>query len=766
MKKASERIAAMLLALCLLVMTGVPAAAEGLMPEKVIMVDVAAVGQETFLLVNRSGRLEMWRWHEGEETAVQLPGDFLRASDLWLDEPIEEDDGEKKYALTAIFTDGSRLLALNPSSGLVFEVHASQDGVTFTDVVTLEENELLYRSRDQQDYVWYAGHVALAASGGNLFWYGASWDAERADNVQRVICFSLEDGSARILPIEGISTLCAGPAGTVIYAARPMAGADGEVRPYAVSCFDPADNSVTHLGEIDTTRAVTRLAWSNQLGMVIWQEGTNVMCMAPGGEAQLCAYLPATASGDLAVMGDILIYAGTKLVVARSLQPGLTVSQSLQVMHGSFDEATTAFAFAHPDVPVEIISKAVGDAGYEPWLRPADGAEAVDVLRLYTTSDGMRAFGALRDAGMLMDLSADPEVAAYVADLYPPFREMVTGENGEIWAVPTETQSYTGVFVNRRAMTDMGFSPEDMPTNLIDLCAFITMWDAEYADRYPNYCCIEYTENTRKFLADVAIDMWIVHCQAMGREIRFDAPEFRMVMDAIAGVSTARTEIGMQVSNPEISDYKSGLFWFDCQLVGNWAAYMEPYSDRIFIPLTLTADMPFHAEVEGVELWVVNSNTTSAEYALAFVREQMNAVNDKYAHVLRMSCTEPVLSPYYQESLAGEQRRLGNLQMELLNVTDPAREGELRLLIEAQEAYMETELQRTMYSVSPSAIENYVHVLAPAMTIRAYNLLQYTSDGVNALEYIRDRWLRGAITTDQLIHELDARMLMLEMAQE
>ena len=104
--------------------------------------------------------------------------------------------------------------------------------------------------------------------------------------------------------------------------------------------------------------------------------------------------------------------------------------------------------------------------------------------------------------------------------------------------------------------------------------------------------------------------------------------------------------------------------------------------------------------------------------------------------------------------------------MELLNVADPAREGELRLLIEAQEAYMETELQRTMYSVSPSAIENYVHVLAPAMTIRAYNLLQYTSDGVNALEYIRDRWLRGAITTDQLIHELDARMLMLEMAQE
>lgn len=764
MKKFRVRIVSLLLTLCLLVLA-VPAAAEGLMPDNVILVDVVAVGQETFLLANRSGRLEMWRWREGDEAAVQLPGDFLRASDLWLDEEIDEGDAEKKYALTAIFSDGTRLLALNPSSGLVFEVHASEDGVTFTDVVTLEENELLYRSRDQQDYVWYAGHVALAASGKNLFWYGTGWDAEKADNVQRVICFSLEDGSARILPIEGISALCAGPAGTVIYAARPLAGTDGVVKPYVVSCFDPADNSVTHLGEIDTTRAVTRLAWSDSLGMVVWQEGTNVRCMAPGGEAQLCAYLPATASGDLAVMEDTLVYAGTKLVVARSLQPGLTVPQSLQVMHGSFDEAATAFAFANPDVPVEIINEQEGDAGYEPWLRPADGSEAVDVLRLYTTTED-RDFAALRDAGLLMDLSADEEIAAYVADLYPAFRALVTGENGEIWAVPTETVSYTGVFVNRRAMTDMGFSPEDMPTNLIDLCAFISMWDAEYAERYPNYCCIEYAENTRRFLADVAIDMWNVHCQATGLDVRFDAPEFRMVMDAIAGVSTVRTDAGMQVTNPEISDYKSGLFWFDCQLVGNWASYMEPYSDRIFLPLTFTADTPFHAEVEGVELWVVSSDTTSAEHALAFVRAQMNAVNDKYAHVLRTSRTEAVVSPYYAESLAGEQRRLGNLQMELLNVTDPAREVELRLLIEAQEAYMDTELARAMYSVSPSAIENYVNVLAPAMTIRRFSLLQDTSDGVNAWEYTRDRWLQGKITTDQLIHELDARMLMLEMSQE
>ncbi|MBR4080249.1 MAG: hypothetical protein IKK21_00515 [Clostridia bacterium] len=763
MKHAYRRIMAQLLALILL-LGAISASAEGLMPENRILVDVAAVGQETYLLVNRSGRLEIWRWREGEDAAVKLPGDFLRASDLWLNEEIEEGDEEKKYAMTALFSDGTRLLALNPANGLVFEVHPSEDGVTYTDVVTLGENELLYRGRDAKE-VWYAGHTALAASGRNLFWYGTSWDEASGNNVQRVICFSLEDGSARILPIEGISTLCAGPAGTVIFAARPLAGTDGVMKPYTVSCYDPADDSASVLGQIDTTRAVTRLTWSAALGMVIWQEGTNMMGMIPGEAAQLCAYVPTTASGDLAVMGDTLIYAGTKLVVARTLQPGLTVPQSLQVMHGGFDEAATAFAFAHPDVPVEIINDQEGDAGFEPWLRPADGSEAVDVLRLYTTTDD-RDFAVLRDAGMLMDLSVDEEIAAYVADLYPPFRELVTGENGEIWAVPTETVSYTGFFINRKAMTDMGFSPEDMPANLVELCEFITMWDEKYADRYPNYTCIDSVEDARRFLADYALNMWVVHCQATGREVRFDAPEFRKVMEAVASVSAKRTEIGMQVVNPEISDYKAGLFWFDCQLVGNWASYMEEYSDRIFVPLTMTADMPFHAVVEGVELWVINGETTAAEYALAFVREQMHAVSDKYAHVLLTSRTEAVESEYYAGYLSEAQRRLGDLQMQLLGVTNGDAEAAIRLQICQQEAYMATELPRMQYTVTPSAVENYVNVLAPAMTIRRHSLLQDTSEGVNAWEYTRDRWLQGKITTDQLIHELNARMLMLEMSQE
>ena len=78
---------------------------------------------------------------------------------------------------------------------------------------------------------------------------------------------------------------------------------------------------------------------------------------------------------------------------------------------------------------------------------------------------------------------------------------------------------------------------------------------------------------------------------------------------------------------------------------------------------------------------------------------------------------------------------------------------------------MATELLRCKYTVTPSAIENYVNVIAPAMYIRRGNALQDTSEGVRVIEYVRDRWLDGAITTEQFVREVEASLLMIELAQ-
>ena len=51
------------------------------------------------------------------------------------------------------------------------------------------------------------------------------------------------------------------------------------------------------------------------------------------------------------------------------------------------------------------------------------------------------------------------------------------------------------------------------------------------------------------------------------------------------------------------------------------------------------------------------------------------------------------------------------------------------------------------------------------MYIRRGNVLQDTSEGVRVIEYVRDRWLDGAITNEQFVREVEASLLMIELAQ-
>lgn len=766
MKKCWMRL--MALTLCLLLcMPAVQAEQADIFPQRLedgnylSLADMAVADGQVYFLVYQGDGMQLWRWDRQGETRLAAD-ELYRASNFSSMEPAAYAWGEEgaRYAIGTIFSDGERLMAVNPLNGLVFEMKPEGDGVVFTDVVTLAETDIFFRHAGEDR--WYSNPTGTAVCGGSLYWFSTGWDAGAQKNTRRIVRYSLTDGAAHTLPAEECAAICAGPQGKLILLNRAK-DEQGNATAFAVQLYDPATDSLSEVGRIASTRSISRIAWCESLQALIWQEGTTIVGMELGGEKQRYAYVPGVLNGSLAVADDTLVFATSRMTVARRLVPGLTAPQSLQTMNSGYGQAEEAFAAKYPDVPIEVIRDA-DEQGYLALMEPNNGGERLDALRLYTDGEEWE-FASLLEAGMLMDLSGDEEIAAYVEALYPPFRELVTGDNGEIWAIPTTTVSYTGFFVNRGAMQDMGFTEEDMPRTLVELCAFISMWDAEYADRFPNYCCIEYATDTRRYLTDMAVTMWIDHCQATGAPLHFDDPAFREVLEAIAAVSTVRTDAGMQVTNPEISDYKTGLFWIDCQLVGNWAPYMEDYSDRIFIPLTLTADTDFHAPVQSVGLWVVNAKTESAEYAVNYIHEQIAVVNDKYAHVLLTNRTEAVPNPYYAQEEAYAYRQLGEMQMQLISADTPEKEADARRIIARQEEYIATDLRRSAYEITPSAVDNYVRVIAPAIHIRRMNVLQHTAEGANALERTRDRWLKGLITTEQFVRELDARLLMIEMAQ-
>lgn len=757
----------LMLSLCLCLMATAALAADATIIEYEgsggrysVMMGMATVGDTVYFHVYTHEGEEIWYWQEGmAETAVAASG-LVRASDFSCIEDAAEVHGAEKakYAITQVFSDGERLLALNHLNGLVYEIRLSEVEADFQDVVWLDETYMLYH--DDNDERWYSSPNDIAVSGGYLYWNGYGWSRELGRNQNRITRFSLTDGSVTDLTAEDVNAICAYKDGKLMMLQRSTA-LDWS---YDLIVYDPADGSMTPAGRIDGEEYISRIVYAPELDALLYQESTSIMGMKAMGEPQRYAYVNTTAQGKLGVLGDQLILSTVTSTIVRDLVEGLTAPESLQVRGGAFRTAEQNFAAKYTKVPLEIIRDSENE-GLVKLLTPVQGEETVDVARLSVGNASDGEFEALKEAGLLMDLSGDPEIKAYVDALYPPFRELVTGENGEIWAVPTEAFGHTGFFVNRKALADIGLTAEDMPTNIVEFCEFVTRWDREFADKFPNYACVEYTEDTRWYVLDMAMEMWIAHCQATGQELHFDDPILREALEAIEKMEVAKTDIGMQVTNPEVSDYKAGLFWMRCQLVGNWASYMEEYSDRIFIPFTLTEDTPFNASVDYVELWVVNRHTESQEYAVKLIQEEMGAVSEKYRHVLLSTATEPVENEYYAESLASAQEDLERLKAELKNAETEEARAEARKQVEQREEFVAAYSKRSVYTITPSAIENYVNVIAPAMYIHRENLMENTGGGTEAMERAMERWLDGKINTEQLIRELDVRLMMLELAQ-
>ena len=78
----------------------------------------------------------------------------------------------------------------------------------------------------------------------------------------------------------------------------------------------------------------------------------------------------------------------------------------------------------------------------------------------------------------------------------------------------------------------MGLTMDDMPTNYVELCQFITKWNDEYLDEYPDYLPVELNgdSSVKRILFSNMVSDYLYYCQAKNEDVRFDTPIFREMM--------------------------------------------------------------------------------------------------------------------------------------------------------------------------------------------------------------------------------------------
>lgn len=697
---------------------------------------VEQVGEVTYLLTASLDDLQLWRWTKGMPEAELITDHLVRAEAYDSMETLRSlkeergtvDEYDLEHAISAIFTDGEKLYGFNHLNSLVFTIDATAQGIAYEDVITLPDTRVLF---DRNEYSGgYYAPIDVMKAGNWMLWHRAARTSRAYEEV--VIAFHLETGAVKQAVLPGLKSMAPYRDGTALVIC--------EGTEQALYVYDPEKDTASYIGLVPKGLYIRDAVYSDAMDMIIYQDRTRIMGWTADGVEQL-GYIPTANYASLTAAGDHLLFTtDDQVLTASELRRGYATDHSLTTMGHTMYTLLGRFAAKYQDVPIYYMDRPAEETCQQILARKQN---APDLLYLHSHE---KAYEELLESGALLDLSAYEDIKAYTESLYPAFRTLAVREDG-IYAVPVSASSYNGWFINKEVMNAMGFTREEIPTSLTELCAFATRWNNEYAAKYPHYTLLNNTQSYRERILEEMLTGWSQYCQYHEKELTFDDPIIREMLAALDAAELKNLDEALRQTNPEVSEYKQALIWTGCKVVGNWGSYMEEYSDRIFIPLTLTPETDYVAAVQNAAYWVVNAKSENAEYAAAILAELIESLDEKTAYTLRMDKVDPVLSDSYAEILAYEEEKLASLESRL---DESVNRATIERRIQEQKEYMNGELLRSKYTITPSSIANYMEVIAPVSFI-------YTGDALTGDERSPEiagcikRYINGTLTTEKFI---------------
>ncbi len=697
---------------------------------------LVTVGDTLYILSNSGATAALHRWQNGMTKAEAIAENLCYADFYYSTEDAAAAmaerglTGDPRYAVSLIFTDGSKLYGYNKLEKMIFTIEETADGLKYADVATLPLDRLGSYSTPQM----------LIRSGKWLLWMDT--DANTRNRSNRLLAFDLEMGTVKQAILPNLVAALGYRDGKILTICDPQdqRKKDGLCE---VSAYDPETDAVDLLGYLPDTVTANSVDYHAGMDRIVYRELTRVMGWSPEkGETQL-GFVPLTYTREIAAVGESLVTWNNDALQTATLSENYSAAHSLILMDMSAGEAVTAFYENHPDVPYYFTNNGSVSESYDDALTVGEGAPDV-ISFTYSACD----YPALADGNYLLDLSGNEEIKAYVDALYPLYRDVVT-QDGTIYGVPVFASGYDGWFINKAVMQDMGLTAEDIPTSLTELCAFATRWNEEFAEKYPHYTLLNNTENYRKRLLEAILERWYAVCTLEGKPLNAADPVLQEALAALDAAELDKLDASLKQTNPEVSEYKQALIWTGVKVVGNWGTYMEESSDRIFIPLTLTEDTPFTAAVQKLTILSVNADTEEPELAAEMLAEHLACLDPAQQSILRTDRTEPFMTDYNASLLALDRKQIAALEERLEESVD-------REAIEARIAESKAELaekERTLYTVSPSAIENYVKVIQPGAFLSVPNAV--VSPYTELMHLAIWDYAEGRTTIEQFIETLE-----------
>lgn len=707
-------------------------------PDAYRMVRTAVpVGDALYIMTYTGKEALLWRWTEDMPSAQRVGDTLLYAHHhVSMDEARQNaadytgNADDAAFAVSTIFSDGKTLYGYNGLSHAVFTIEDTGAGLKFQTVVNLAKisDEMLLMPSN-----------AFVADDWLL------WQDYEYQRGERLLAFNLRTGAVKqaVLP-EVIKAVTPWKDGQALVMCRDSQ----DVARSTIYVYAPALDTAEKLGSLPKGVNVRRAAYNAALGVMVYQDKTRLMGWTPEDTSQI-GYIPARNEyAQIYTAGDVALFStDDQTLQAVNIRQGYATNRSITMLGGTMYTVLSQFYNRYQDVPVYYTERKGGETWQDVLARETEMPDLI-------LWNSMSQYQAAVDAGLLMDLSGYEAIREYIDALYPAFRDIAM-QNGAIWGVPIYADSYGGWYINKKVMNDMGLTPADIPTTFEGMIAFAKKWNDEWAEKYPHFTLLNETTNYRERLYYAIENEWRQLCEKDGKAVNYGDPTYLALLEKLDAADFTKLDAALRQTDPEVSEYKQALIWTGVKDVGNFDTYMEDYSDRIFLPMTLTADTPYVVPVLNVRLWVVNARSDNGEYVAELLGESVAKIADKTAYTLRADRLEPVENEAYAEQLQYQMDYLASLEASVEKSVN--RETALRR-VEEQKAYIENGMNGRRYLINPSAIENYRSVIMPAAYVPVPTADSIDNNLSLAMEQMERQYLRREIPAQELVKALDALM--------
>lgn len=660
-------------------------------------------------------------------------------------------DADPETGIGYLFSDGEKLYGFNTLNGEIADLTFT-DGVMNRDVICTISLDDLYIQ--EEDYSYMVDIDGLTSQKDHVYFSSSDWRGREPQYYLYDV--TLTDGAVKKMPISvRLNRITAYKDGLLLgYASSTWDESTNQEIPARLMTVNPADGTTTVVKEMPESSYIYALTYDAATDTVYYFTESTVWGMTAMGNAFKAAYANQSYAEGMTMLGSgyAALWSSESLEI-HNLDPAYLPTKTLTLIGSWRDSAARKFSTENPDIPLIFSEQYYGMS--ELGQAMVSGDTTIDVIRTGVESG----FDNLLSKGYCADLSSSQKLMDYVNSLYPALRDQVM-KDGKLYAIPVSVYGSTLCYMPSK-LEEIGLTEEDMPTNFVELCEFITRWNNEWIDdeNKTNVMPFCTTMSNRSVVFDLMLKAYLDYYDAKGEPLNFDTPEFNAMLTALDSMDASNLDMPANMSDQEYDEYYqlySGVF-VDRGLLS------EAEGDYAAVPLKLSIGegVDFTVGV-SMEVLFVNPRCANLAEAIKLLECYVDTLDDSFAILMCPDRNDPVENTYYEQTVKNFEEGLADLQ-EQLKTADDAQKRDLQDTI----AYYEQALENKdsfRWDYAPATIAQYREIGDHVFARHANVLYSAGNDTSTQLRSLHERYVQKQITKEQYIKELNqkARMIVLE----